>query len=125
MIKGLQGTEKDRYRMGEPGSDVGDEKLSLGKQGVIATAKHFIGDGGTDGGTDQGANSSTEATLINIHGQGYYGALEAGTQAVMASFNSWTNTQRGVAEGKIHGSKYLLNDVLKQKTGFDGLIVAD
>jgi beta-glucosidase len=43
--------------------------------GVIATAKHYIGDGGTIKGQDQGVNPSSEAELINVHGQGYYGAL--------------------------------------------------
>jgi len=50
----------------------------LGAKGVLATAKHFIGDGGTQKGTDQGVNPSSEAEMINIHGQGYYGALAAG-----------------------------------------------
>ncbi len=93
--------------------------------GVLATAKHYIGDGGTDQGKDQGVNMSTESDLINLHGQGYYGAFRAGVQTVMASFNSWTNDALGIHEGKIHGSKYLLNDVLKGKMGFDGLVVSD
>ncbi len=71
---------------------------------MIGTAKHFIGDGGTEGGRDQGVNPSSPAEMINIHGQGYYGALAAGAQTVMVSFNSWTNTEHGVTEGKLHGS---------------------
>ena len=75
----------------------------IGDDGVIGTAKHFIGDGGTDGGKDQGVNPSSEAEMINIHGQGYYGALAAGAQSVMVSFNSWTNETLGITEGKLHG----------------------
>jgi beta-glucosidase len=126
MIRGLQDTEQ----RGEPGrrgsgASAANSAQRLGKHGVIATAKHFIGDGGTDEGIDQGVNKSSEAEMINTHGQGYYGALEAGVQTVMASFNSWSNADLGIAEGKVHGSKRLLNDILKQKLGFDGLIVSD
>src|SRR6185503_10040188 len=108
-IRGLQG--KDRH--------------GIGADGVIGTAKHFIGDGGTEGGKDQGVNPSSEADMINIHGQGYYGALAAGSQSVMVSFNSWTNEALGIHEGKLHGSKKALSEILKNKMGFDGLVVSD
>ena len=85
---------------------------------VVATAKHFIGDGGTDLGDDQGDNLADESTLINLHGQGYYSSLEAGVQTVMATFNSWQGE-------KIHGHEYLMNDVLKEKMNFDGFVVSD
>jgi beta-glucosidase len=97
----------------------------IGEAGVIGTAKHFIGDGGTDGGKDQGVNSSSEADMINIHGQGYYGALAAGAQSVMVSFNSWTNEELGITEGKLHGSHKAITEILKGKMGFDGLVVSD
>ena len=92
---------------------------------VIATAKHFIGDGGTDQGKDQGINQAGSLQMINVHGQGYYSALAAGAQTVMASFNSWNDVAGGVDYGKMHGSKTLLTDVLKTKMGFDGLVVSD
>ncbi|MDH2429458.1 exo 1,3/1,4-beta-D-glucan glucohydrolase [Sphaerisporangium sp. TRM90804] len=97
----------------------------LGRDGVIATAKHFIGDGGTLKGTDQGVNPSSEAEMINLHGQGYYGALAAGAQSVMVSFNSWTNEELGIGEGKLHGSERALSGILKGKMGFDGVVVSD
>ncbi|MER5264148.1 exo 1,3/1,4-beta-D-glucan glucohydrolase [Actinosynnema sp. NPDC002837] len=96
---------------------------SRSRVGVLATAKHFIGDGGTTGGKDQGVNPASEAEMINVHGQGYYGALAAGAQTVMVSFNSWTNDE--LDEGKLHGSKLAVNDILKGKMGFDGLVVSD
>ncbi|WP_285743599.1 exo 1,3/1,4-beta-D-glucan glucohydrolase [Lentzea sp. NBRC 105346] len=95
----------------------------IGEDGVIATAKHFIGDGGTTGGKDQGVNASSVQDMINIHGQGYYGALAAGAQTVMISFNSWTNDE--IKEGKLHGSKLAQTEILKGKMGFDGLLVSD
>lgn len=85
---------------------------------VIATAKHFIGDGGTDQGVDRGDTLAPEQQLLDIHGQGYVAALNAGVQTVMASYNSW----RG---WKVHGQKYLLTNVLKKQMGFDGPVVSD
>jgi beta-glucosidase len=102
-----------------------NDSRRLDDDGVLATAKHFIGDGGTIGGKDQGVNPSSEADMINIHGQGYYGALAAGAQTVMVSFNSWTNTDLGINEGKLHGSKRAVDEILKRKMGFDGLVVSD
>ena len=84
----------------------------------MATAKHFIGDGATDGGKDQGNALVTQAQMINVHGQGYYGAIEAGVQTVMASFSSWNGQ-------KMHGNRSLLTDVLKARLGFDGFVVGD
>ena len=104
LIRGIQG---------EPGSDTwlkGDK--------VIATAKHFIGDGGTNQGRDQGDNLDSEAELRDIHGAGYPIALEAGAQSVMISFSSW----QGI---KLHGHKGLITDVLKGRMGFDGFVVGD
>ena len=90
----------------------------LGEGQVISTVKHFVGDGGTVNGDDQGDNISSEEQLFNIHAGGYVGGLNAGAQSVMASFNSWHGE-------KIHGSKYLLTEVLKEKMGFDGFVVGD
>lgn len=63
--------------------------------------------------------------MMNIHGQGYYSALEVGVQTVMASFNSWNDTSAGINHGKMHGNKMMLTDVLKGKLGFDGFVVSD
>ena len=85
---------------------------------VVATAKHFIGDGGTDRGVDRGDNLASEQELFDIHGQGYISAIEAGVQSVMVSFNSW--------QGKaVHGNQYLLTQVLKQRMGFEGVVISD
>ncbi|MDC8832028.1 glycoside hydrolase family 3 protein [Alteromonas gilva] len=103
IVTGLQG-------------DISDGNID--DQHVISTVKHFVGDGGTDKGDDQGNNLATEKELFDIHAQGYVEGLNAGSQSVMASFNSWQGE-------KIHGSKYLLTDVLKNKMGFDGFVVGD
>lgn len=92
---------------------------------LLVTAKHFIGDGGTDKGDDQGVTMSSMDEMINIHGQGYYSALAAGAQTVMVSYSSWDNPSLGINVGKMHGSHYMLTEVLKGKMGFDGFIVSD
>lgn len=84
----------------------------------LATAKHYLGDGGTAGGRDQGNTTLDEAELVRLHAQGYLSTLDAGVQTVMASFNS-------IHGSKMHGNRYLLTDVLKQQLGFDGIVVGD
>lgn len=91
---------------------------------VLATAKHFVGDGGTFQGVDQGENRASARDLARVHGVGYYAALDAGVETVMVSYNSWSRD--GVApQGKMHGNRELVTDVLKRRLGFDGLVVSD
>ena len=85
---------------------------------IIATIKHFLGDGGTDKGHDQGDNPASEEDLRDIHSAGYQAGIAAGAQAVMASYSSW----QGV---KMHGDRALLNDVLIDRFGFGGFVVSD
>lgn len=92
---------------------------------VVATAKHFLGDGGTFQGVDQGENRDTRAQIITRHAAGYYTALDAGVQTVMATYNSWNDVEAGKNYGKVHGNRELLTDVLKGTLGFDGLLVSD
>ncbi|HKE14432.1 MAG TPA: glycoside hydrolase family 3 protein [Kofleriaceae bacterium] len=87
--------------------------------GIISTAKHYIADGGATQGIDQGVVPAPESDLINIHGQGYYGALASGAQTVMVGFFSWQD------QGKDAGNQHLIDEVLKQKIGFDGLVISD
>lgn len=85
---------------------------------VIATAKHFLADGATKDGRDRGDAQASEAELIRLHAPGYVAALKAGVQSVMASFSGWNGA-------KMHGNASLLTGVLKQRWGFDGLVVGD
>ena len=85
---------------------------------IIATAKHFVGDGGTTNGKDQGDNATTEGVLRDQQAAGYPAALKAGVQSVMVSYSSW----HGV---KMHGNKSLLTGVLKGRMGFGGFVVGD
>jgi beta-glucosidase len=85
---------------------------------IFATAKHFLGDGGTAGGKDQGDNPASERQLRDIHLAGYLGAMSSDVQAIMVSFSSWQGE-------KMHGNRALLTEVLKNRMKFDGLLVGD
>jgi beta-glucosidase len=104
MVQGLQGI---------PGTPT-----FLDGSHIIATAKHYIGDGGTNRGIDRGNNRASEKELLAVHGQGYIAAIQAGVQTVMASYNSWQGF-------KVHGHRHLLTDILKNQMGFDGIVVSD
>jgi beta-glucosidase len=97
----------------------------FGDHNVMATAKHFIGDGATQNGTDQGNAKVSQNDMINVHGSGYFGALEAGVQSVMASYSSWDDVGAGINYGKMSAARALLTGALKDKMGFQGFIVSD
>ena len=96
----------------------GEGDSFLDNNHVIATAKHFIGDGGTFEGVDQGNTIISEKGLKELHGYPYFDALNACVQTVMASFNSWNGK-------KLHGYEELLTDILKKDMQFDGFVVGD
>lgn len=119
MVEGLQGTTLKEF---------------ANQKHVISTVKHWVGDGGTTDGVDRGENDYTELQLINLHAKGFFTGIAAGAQSVMSSFNSWKNPKNYEVRSpgnkepynyKIHGSKYLITDVLKNKIGFDGIVVTD
>jgi beta-glucosidase len=114
----------EAYVRGLQGTDLTDENS------VIASAKHFIGDGGTAFGSskqnilgvqyllDQGDMLVDEATLRELFLPPYEAAIKAGARTVMASFSSWRGT-------KLHMHQYLLTDVLKGELGFKGYVISD
>jgi beta-glucosidase len=93
---------------------------------VLASVKHFVGDGGTTWGSnttnswiiDQGVTEVDEATLRAVHLPPYIAALEAGAKNIMVSHSGWGGL-------RMHAQKYLLTDVLKGELGFAGFLVSD
>lgn len=104
LIEGLQGK-------------IGDKDWLRGPH-IIATAKHFLGDGGTRHGKDQGETEIDEAGLRDLFSPPYLPALDAGVQSVMVSFSGWNGA-------KMHGNKSLLTGVVKERWNFDGFLVGD
>lgn len=103
MVRGIQGV---------------DSKPGYKPRNVVATAKHFVGDGGTTQGVDRGDTAVSEKELVDVHAAGYISALDGNVLTTMASFNSWNGN-------KLHGHKYLMTDILKERMGFDGFVVSD
>ncbi|MQY13283.1 Beta-glucosidase BoGH3B [Streptomyces sp. RB5] len=99
----------------------------LGPGSVLATAKHFVADGGTVPGTgnakegyllDQGDAPIDDAELRAVHLPPYRAAVDAGVGSVMATYSS-------VRGEKVHGDRALLTGVLKGELGFGGFLVSD
>jgi beta-glucosidase len=100
LISGLQGTS--------PSSPTS----------VMATAKHYMGDGGTVSGIDEGETTLSEADLRAIHLPPFREAVRRNVAAVMVSYSSWNGT-------KMHSNQYLISGVLKGELGFQGIVVTD
>ena len=94
------------------------EQLSSDPVSVLACAKHFLGDGGTQNGVDRGNTVCDEAELRALYLPPYRAAITAGVGSIMVSYSSWNGK-------KMHGNKYLLTDVLKGELGFKGFLVSD
>lgn len=86
--------------------------------GVLATAKHFAGDGGTAGGDDQGDTVLDEETFAALHLAPYLPALDEGVGTVMASYSSYNGVP-------MHMNADLLTGWLKEEQGFAGFVVSD
>ena len=97
---------------GLQGSSIG------GPASVLATAKHYVGDGGTVGGDDQGNTVLTDAELRAIHLPPFQAAVQRNVGSVMISYSSWNGV-------KMHGNQYLITQVLKNELGFAGFVVSD
>ncbi len=88
------------------------------KNGVMATAKHYIGDGATDFGKEGGTTTLSVREVYKRLLPPYRVAVEEGIGAVMASFNTLTGKA-------MHAHRELITDTLKTAMGFDGIVVSD
>ncbi len=105
IVRGIQGSP-------------GDADFLRGPH-ILATVKHFLGDGGTMNGVDQGDNQHTEERAPRyFFAPGYPRAIEAGVQSLMPSYNSWHGE-------KMHGFEAMLTDVLRGRFGFNGFTIGD
>jgi beta-glucosidase len=85
---------------------------------VLATAKHFIGDGATDYGKEGGETTLTRKEVIERLLPPYQAAIRAGVSSIMASFN----TLDGLP---MHAHRELITELLKDSLQFDGIVVSD
>ncbi|MEL1266211.1 beta-glucosidase BglX [Pseudoxanthomonas putridarboris] len=85
---------------------------------LLATAKHFVAYGAAEGGRDYDVADISERTLHEVYLPPFKAAVDAGAQSVMASFNE-------VAGVPMHAHQPLIEGVLRQAWGWDGLLVSD
>jgi beta-glucosidase len=119
VVQGLQGRADGR--------DLKDDDK------VLATAKHFVGDGGTEYGSsttctytiDQGVTKVTRQQLEAVHLAPYRTAVDRGIGTVMPSYSSLDVLGDGQGPVKMHARADMINGVLKGRMGFDGFVISD
>jgi beta-glucosidase len=90
-----------------------------GNHQVMAAAKHFVGYGNAEGGRNGGEQQIAERKLLDSYCFPFEAAIhEAGVMGIMNSYGI-------LNEQAVSTSKWLLTDVLREKLGFSGLVVAD
>ncbi|HWB94509.1 MAG TPA: glycoside hydrolase family 3 N-terminal domain-containing protein, partial [Puia sp.] len=88
-------------------------------QGMIAVPKHFAGHGEPLGGRDSHDVGLSDRTMRNVHLVPFRAAIrEAHAGGVMAAYSTWD----GVPD---NGSRELLQKILREEWGFDGIVVSD
>ncbi|MFZ3567395.1 glycoside hydrolase family 3 protein [Streptomyces sp. BH097] len=100
---------------------------------VLATAKHFVGDGGTAYGSsttgsytiDQGVTKVTRQELEAVHLAPFGDAVKRGVGTVMPSYSSLDIIGDDQGPVKMHANAAMINDELKRKMGFDGFVISD
>ncbi len=94
-------------------------EVAIDQQHVIATAKHFAGHGGSEGGRNCAPSNHSEREYREFLLPSFKAAvMEAGVRAVMPSYNEID----GIPS---HVNRWLLQKVLREEWGFQGLVVSD
>lgn len=90
-----------------------------GDNEVMATAKHFVGYGNAEGGRNGGEQQIAERKLLDTYCFPFEAAIHEGN--IIGIMNSY-----GILNDQaVSTSKWLLTDILRDKLGFNGLVVSD
>lgn len=100
MVRGYQGTD-----LADPST-------------VMACVKHFAAYGAAEGGRDYNTVDMSERTFRDMYLPPYRAGINAGAATVMTSFNEYDGVPATA-------NKYLLQDLLRDELGFNGLVVTD
>ncbi|HWU05130.1 MAG TPA: glycoside hydrolase family 3 N-terminal domain-containing protein [Streptomyces sp.] len=100
---------------------------------VLASAKHFVGDGGTEFGSsttgsytiDQGVTKVTRQELEAVHLAPFAESVERGVGTVMPSYSSLDVLGDDAGPVKMHAHAEMINGVLKDRMGFEGFVISD
>ena len=90
----------------------------VGPYHMVATAKHFVGYGDPRSGWDRTPARIPDQALWEFHVPSFRAAIDAGIAAVMVN----SGEVNGVP---VHASRALLTGLLRERLGFDGLVVTD
>ncbi len=85
---------------------------------IAACVKHFVGYGASEGGRDYNSTNIPPALLHNVYLSPFEATIKGGAATLMTSFND----NDGIPAS---GNHFLLNDVLRKKWGFKGVVVSD
>lgn len=89
-----------------------------GKYSIGACVKHFCGYGAVEAGRDYNNVELSERTLRECYLPAYKAAIDAGARWLMPSFNL-------IGRLPVHAARGLLRGILRDKWGFDGLVISD
>ncbi|MGW0122087.1 glycoside hydrolase family 3 protein [Streptomyces sp. NPDC003327] len=100
---------------------------------VLTSAKHFVGDGGTEFGSsttgsytiDQGVTKVTREELEAVHLAPFAEAVKRGTGTVMPSYSSLDVLGDDAGPVKMHANAEMINGALKDRMGFEGFVISD
>jgi beta-glucosidase len=98
-VTGLQGNDRHRLR-------------------AAATVKHFAGYSQSINGHDRVEAQLPVRNLQDIHFPAYEAGIDAGAASVMVNSGSINNVPA-------HASRFLLTTMLRERLGFDGVIISD
>ena len=87
-------------------------------ESVAASVKHFAAYGASEAGREYNTTDMSESRLRQVYLPPYKAAVDAGSATVMSAFNSLNGVPAT-------GNAYLLDTILRQQWGFDGLVVSD
>lgn len=88
------------------------------EKGVYVVAKHLAAQGETTGGVNASAARIGERELREIHLPPAKACCKAGAKGFMAAYNEIDGVP-------CHGSSKLLNNILRDEMGFNGVVMAD
>jgi beta-glucosidase len=116
-----EGYGEDPYVNGVFGAATvrGYQGAGLTSQDAVASClKHFVGYGASEAGRDYVYTEISRPTLWNVYLYPYKMGVDAGAVSLMSSFNDIS----GVPGSANH---YTMTGVLRDRWGFDGLVVSD
>lgn len=85
---------------------------------VASCLKHYVGYGASEAGRDYVYTEISRQTLWDTYLYPYERGIRAGAQTVMSAFNDISGTPASA-------NRYTLTEILREKWGFDGLVVSD